>query len=84
MLLQWMTPTSLTVRQVRALVGTRTPWFPALWLPGEELPPFTIDNPAAVKLCVQIISGAPGDLPAIIVTDRPVDVGPLPPKRSRG
>ena len=39
------------------------------WVPGEELPPFTIDNPAAVQLCVQIISGAPGDLPAIIVSE---------------
>lgn len=39
------------------------------WTPGEEAPPFSIDNPAAVNLCVQIISGAVGDLPAIIVTE---------------
>ena len=39
------------------------------WTPGEEPPPFTIDNPAAVQLCVQIISGAPVDLPAILVSE---------------
>jgi hypothetical protein len=39
------------------------------WTPGEEAPPFSIDNPAAVNLCVQIISGTVGDLPAIIVSE---------------
>ena len=39
------------------------------WTPGEEPPPFTIDNQAAVKLCVQIISGESVDLPAIIVSE---------------
>jgi len=39
------------------------------WEPGEDLPPFSIDNPAAVNLCVQIISGVVGDLPAIIVSE---------------
>lgn len=38
-------------------------------MPGEEPPPFTIDNPAAVKLCVQIICSAHVDLPAIIVSE---------------
>ena len=39
------------------------------WVPGEEAPPFTIDNPAAVNLCVQIILGTAGSLPAIIVSE---------------
>ena len=39
------------------------------WVPGEEPPPFTIDNPAAVKLCVQIISGESVELPAIVVSE---------------
>ena len=34
-----------------------------------EPPPFAIDNPAAVQLCIQIISGAPVDLPAILVSE---------------
>ena len=39
------------------------------WVPGEELPPFTIDNPAAVDLCLQIILGTAVNLPAIIVSE---------------
>ena len=34
-----------------------------------EPPPFTIGNQAAVNLCVQIVSGTLGDLPAIIVSE---------------
>ena len=39
------------------------------WKPGTEPPPFTINNPAAVSLCVQIINGVPITLPSIIVSE---------------
>ena len=39
------------------------------WTPGAEPPPLTIDHPAAVTLCVRIISGTRVNLPAIVVTE---------------
>ena len=39
------------------------------WTPGETPPSFTIGNQAAVNLCVQIILGTAGSLPAIIVSE---------------
>ena len=44
---------------------------PALvsWKRGTEPPPFTVVNPAAVTLCLQVISGAAVDLPEIFVSE---------------
>ena len=39
------------------------------WKRGSELPPFIAGNPAAVTLCLQIISGTAVELPAIIVSE---------------
>ena len=44
---------------------------PALvsWKRGTEPPPFTVVNPAAVTLCLQIVFGAAVDLPEIFVSE---------------
>ena len=39
------------------------------WKRGSEPPPFIAGNPAAVTLCLQIISGTAVELPAIIVSE---------------
>ena len=53
-----------------AFQGSVADWYSAFsWEPGKELPPFTIDNSAAVNLCVQIVDGTAVHLPSIVISE---------------